>query len=108
MFVALTSRIRLNSTSEKAIEVLRESRPAVYTFWYDQIFFLIYFFSSRKMPILMTPKGKTDLITALSLKMGLRVAKGSLEGGGRHALVILLDQLKGGQAVAVSASGPYG
>ncbi|MBI3555985.1 MAG: DUF374 domain-containing protein [Deltaproteobacteria bacterium] len=107
-FVALTSRIRVTSASEESITTLRERRPAVYAFWFQHIVFLLYYFGTRKMPILMTPQAKTDRLTRLSEWMGLRVAKGSLEGGGRHALVTLLDQLKAGTAVAIPADGSRG
>lgn len=105
-FVALTSRIRVYSGNEESVKMLRELRPAVYTFWYHQIFFLLYYFGTRKFSILMTPTGKTDHFTTLASTMGLKVAKGSLEGGGRHALLSLLESLKASQPVAVPASGP--
>lgn len=60
------------------------------------------------MPMLMTPQGKTDRMTRLAQLMNVRVAKGSLEGGGRHALVTLLEQLKGGTSVAIPADGSRG
>lgn len=106
--VVLTSRIRLDASSEKAICALREGRTAVFTFWFEDIFFLIYYLGAWRMPILMTPQGKTDLLTKLSGWMGLRVAKGSLEGGGRHALMALLEHLKAGEAVALPADGSRG
>lgn len=107
-FVALTSRIRVHSSVEESIIALRERRPAVFTFWFSDILFLLYFFGVRQMPILMTPQGKTDRLTKLSEWMGLKVAKGSLEGGGRHALVALLEQVKLGQAIAIPADGSRG
>jgi lysophospholipid acyltransferase (LPLAT)-like uncharacterized protein len=107
-FVALTSRIRVNPASEDSINALREGRPVVFTFWFQNISFLLYYFGVRRMPILMTPQGKTDRVTRLSEWMGLRVAKGSLEGGGRHALVTLLEQVKNGSPVALAADGSRG
>jgi lysophospholipid acyltransferase (LPLAT)-like uncharacterized protein len=107
-FVALTSRIRIVSVADTSILALRERSPAVFTFWYDRVFFLLYFFGVRRMPILMTPKGNTDFMTKLSEWMGLQVAKGSLEGGGRHALVALLEELKARKAVIVPADGSRG
>jgi lysophospholipid acyltransferase (LPLAT)-like uncharacterized protein len=107
-FVALTSRIRVSAASNDAILALREHRPAVYTFWFRDILFFTYFFGVRRMPMLMTPQGKTDLLTKLAEWMGAKVAKGSLEGGGRHALVSLLEQLKGGSPVTLAADGARG
>lgn len=106
--VALTSRIRVQSAHEDSIAILRESRSAVYTYWFEHIFFLVYYFGRTRMPMLMTPHGKTDRITRLAQAMNVRVAKGSLEGGGRHALVTLLDQLKAGASVAIPADGSRG
>lgn len=107
-FVALTSRIRVTSATEESIVALRERRPAVYTFWFQHIVFLIYYFGAQRMPILMTPQSKADRMTRLAEWMGLRVARGSLDGGGRHALVTLLEQLKAGTAVAIPADGSRG
>jgi lysophospholipid acyltransferase (LPLAT)-like uncharacterized protein len=107
-FVALTSRIRVTSSSPDSIRSLREGRAVVYAFWFEHVLFLLYYFGARRMPMLMTPKAKTDRITRLSGLMGLKVAIGSLEGGGRHALVTLLEQLKAGQAVAIPADGSRG
>ena len=106
--VALTSRIRVTGPNDESVRALRERRSVVYVFWFEHVLFLLYFFGVRKLPMLMTPKGKTDRITRLSEWMGLKVAKGSLEGGGRHALVTLLDQLKSGNAVAIPADGARG
>ena len=107
-FVAFTSRIRATSTSDDAIHALREKRAVVYTYWNQHVLFLLYYFGRSQMPMLMTPKAKTDTLTRLAEKMGLRVAKGSSEGGGRHALITLLEQLKQGHAVALAADGSRG
>jgi lysophospholipid acyltransferase (LPLAT)-like uncharacterized protein len=107
-FVALTSRIRLTSQVEGALVGLRERRPSVYTFWFEDVLFLLYFFGVRRLPILMTPKGRTDMITKIAQWMGLKVAIGSLEGGGRHALVTLLEHLKTGSAIVLAADGSRG
>lgn len=110
-FVALTSRIRVNPIapgSHESLITLRQRAPAVYAFWFEHIVFLLYYFGARQMPILMTPQGKTDRMTRLSEWMGLKVAKGSLEGGGRHALVTLLEQAKAGNAIAIAADGSRG
>jgi lysophospholipid acyltransferase (LPLAT)-like uncharacterized protein len=106
--VALTSRIRVTSPTEESIIALRERRPAVFTFWYQHIVFLVYYFGTRRMPILMTPHGKSDRMIRLASWMGMKVAKGSLEGGGRHALVTLLETLKSGTPVTIPADGSRG
>lgn len=106
--VALTSRIRVTSASEESIIALRERRPAVYTFWYQHVIFLLYYFGARRMPVLLTPHGKSDRLIRLASWMGMKVAKGSLEGGGRHALVTLLETLKAGTAVTIPADGSRG
>lgn len=107
-FVALTSRIRVTATNPECLLALREKRPAVYTFWHQQIIFLLYFFGTFGFPILMTPIGKRNTLTELAKWMGLKVAGASLEGGGRHALVTLIEQLKAKQAVVVPADGAHG
>lgn len=107
-FVALTSRIRVSAEANEAILALRERRPAVYTFWYQHIVFLLYYLGTKQMPLLMTPQGKSDLLTKLAEWMGLKVARGSLEGGGRHALITLLDHLKTGSDVCIPADGSRG
>lgn len=108
-FVSLTSRIRVTSATEESIIALRERRPAVYTFWFQHIIFLLYYFGTKRMPILMTPQSaKSDSLTRLAEWLGLKVARGSLEGGGRHALVTLLEQLKAGNAVTIAADGSRG
>lgn len=56
----------------------------------------------------MTPKSKTDFFTKLSSWFRLRVAKGSLEGGGRHAILILIEEVKTGSAVLIPADGSRG
>lgn len=93
---------------EESAKILKELRPAVFAFWYHQIYFLLYYFGSRRMAILMTPQGKTDNMTSVAPWMGLHVARGSLEGGGRHALLTLLEYLKMGRPVAIAASGSLG
>lgn len=106
--VAITSRIRVTSTNQDAVLILRESRPAVYTYWFRHVFFLVYYFGRLRLPMLMTPLGKTDRLTKLAQWMNIRVAIGSLEAGGRHALVTLIEQLKQGTAVAIPADGSRG
>lgn len=106
--VALTSRIRIYSSSEEAIAIFREARPAVYTYWFEHILFLIYYFGRTRTPMLMTPHAKIDRLTKLAHWMNIRVAQGSLEGGGRHALVMLLEQLRAGTSVAIPADGARG
>ncbi len=106
--VALTSRVNLVSTHPESLSMFQETRPAIYTFWFKHIFFLAYYLSLKKLAILMTPKQKTDFITRLTRLVGLKVAIGSYEGGGRHALLNLVDELKQGRPVALSADGAYG
>lgn len=107
-FVALTSRIRVKATTDDSIIALRERRPVVYAFWYQHVLFLLYFFGTRKMPILLTPTGRSDRLIRLAGWMGMKVAKGTLEGGGRHALLTLLDTLKSGTAITIPADGSRG
>ncbi len=96
------------ASHDESAKILKELRPAVFAFWYHQIYFLLYYFGSRRMAILMTPQGKTDQMTSMAPWLGLKVARGSLEGGGRHALLTLLEYLKMGRPVAIAASGSQG
>ena len=57
---------------------------------------------------LKTASTKTDLFTKLSQWFGLQISKSSLEGGGRHALLTLIDELKRGKPVLIPADGPRG
>jgi lysophospholipid acyltransferase (LPLAT)-like uncharacterized protein len=106
--VAITSRIKITAVTEDSLVALRERRPAVYTFWYQHILFLIYFLGTRRMPILLTPHGRSERLLQLAGWMGMKVARGTFEGGGRHALLTLLETLKAGTAVSIPADGSRG
>lgn len=107
ILVAFTSRIRIHASQESARTIIREGRPVVFTYWYEYAFFLLHFFGQRNITILVTPKEKVDLLSSVAKLSGVSSVKGSFEGGGRHALVTLLDLVKSGNSVAVPASGPY-
>ncbi|MEW6057149.1 MAG: DUF374 domain-containing protein [Bdellovibrionota bacterium] len=107
-FVGVTSRVRIVSEHQDSIRTFRERRSVVYTFWFKHISFLLYYFGAHRMRMLMTPQGKTDILTRTAQWLGLKVAKGSVEAGGRHALLTLIEQLKAGDAVALAADGSRG
>jgi lysophospholipid acyltransferase (LPLAT)-like uncharacterized protein len=113
LLVAVTSRQVLcpkadSPGSQEAAQYLNERRPAVFTFWNKKLVFFMYFLGKQSFWLMLTPKSKTDPLVKLAEWFGMRVAVGSLEGGGRHALVTLMDTLKNKGQVAISVDGQRG
>ncbi len=110
--VALTSRIVMPHSDSpgatEAYKVLIEERPAIFTFWNNKLPFMLYFLGSKKFWIMLTPKRKTEIFARMAPWFGLNVSLGTLDGGGRHAIVSLLEQLKNQHRVALAADGSRG
>lgn len=106
--IAFTSRIRVVSIAPSALQLLREGRPAVYTYWFQHGLFFLYYFGWRRFHILTTPESKRDFWTRAAANMGLVPHEALLEGGGRHALVTLMEQVRGGRPVVIPADGQRG
>lgn len=102
-FVTLTSKIHLYSDHSESLELFNECKPIIFAFWHRHLPFFIYYFGSIGAWVMTNPKGKNDIFTSIAHFFGTQTAIGSFEGGGRHALIILIEKLKEGKQVALAA-----
>lgn len=106
--VKLTSRFQIQSESDEAIQYFRERKPAVYSFWFEKIFLVLKYFNSTKPCIHLTPLHKWDTYTFFATLLGIPIAKGSLESGGRHSLLTLIEHLNNQHPVLIAADSARG
>lgn len=108
LIVKLTSRFQIQSDSEEAIQYFRERKPAVYSFWFEKIFLVLKYFNSTKPCIHLTPQQKWDSYTVFATLLRIPIAKGSLESGGRHSLLTLIEHLNNQHPVLIAADSARG
>ena len=106
--VALTSRISVHYADQQSKSILEEKRAAVFVYWQEHVYFLMYFLGIRRFWILMNPRQKADHLSQCVSLCGGRLLSSSSEAGGRHNIVVLIEQLKQGAQVATAADGSRG
>lgn len=115
-FVVVTSRIRVvgpaappvPNPQQDALGILGEGRPAIFTFWHGRSLPFLYLFGRKSMGFMVSLRRKKDPLVRCASCFGLKVAEGSLDGGGRHALMTLMEHLKKGHQVALPADSSRG
>ena len=108
IFVKLTSGFQVQYENQESIQCFRERKPVIYCFWFEKIFIMLKCFNSIKPSILLTPQNRWDSYTIFATLLRIPMAKGSLESGGRHALLTLIDHIKDGHPVLISGDGARG
>ncbi len=108
LIVKLTSRFQITSESEEAIQLYRQRKPVIYSYWFEKIFVVLKYFNSTKPCIHLTPQNKWDTFTFFASLLRIPVALGSQESGGRHSLLNLIDHIKDNHPVLVSADSVWG
>ncbi len=108
-FVCLTSRTVLRNVGDvPSLQLLREGRPGIFTFWQDRLLLVLQTISCGPIALMLNTHDRKDWLGSLCRAFGPEVFEISLSNGGRHSLVCLIDRLKSGRPVALSADGNTG
>ncbi len=108
-FVYLTSRTVLRNVGDApSLQLLREGRAGIFTFWQDRMLLVIQTLSASPLGLLVNTTHRKDWLGAVCKSFGPDVFEISLGNGGRHSLISLMERLKAGRPVALSADGNTG
>ena len=83
-------------------------RPAIYTFWHNQIVCAVYYFRDERIVVLTSRHFDGEYIARIIKRFGYGTARGSSTRGALRGLLELKNCLQSGTDVAFTIDGPKG
>jgi hypothetical protein len=113
--ISATCKIEIEQGKEYLEDMLKNPRPAIFSFWHNTIFYMVYYhanFIIRKglpLNVLISQSKDGELIARTARLCGASTARGSSTRGGRDAFQALLRTIKKDRAsVVTTPDGPKG
>ncbi|MEQ9367220.1 MAG: lysophospholipid acyltransferase family protein [Leptospirales bacterium] len=113
--ICMTCTIVVEQGKEHLDDLLRNPRPAIFSFWHNTIFFMVYYHAYRvikkgvRLNVLISQSNDGERIARTAQLYGARAARGSSTRGGREAFQVLLKTVKKEKgSVVTTPDGPNG
>ncbi|MCR9144140.1 MAG: lysophospholipid acyltransferase family protein [bacterium] len=113
--LSMTCTIVVEQGKEHLEDLIANPRPAIFSFWHNTIFFMVYYHAYRvikkgiPLSVLISQSKDGELIARTAQLYGSRAARGSSTRGGREAFQILLKTVKKEKgSVVTTPDGPQG
>ncbi|MCR9144789.1 MAG: lysophospholipid acyltransferase family protein [bacterium] len=113
--ITATCTIVVELGKEHLDDLVENPRPAVFSFWHNNMFILLYYFSARVIPrgiplnVLVSQSNDGEFMSHTANLFGAKTTRGSSTRGGREAFQALLKTIKRDQrSVIMAPDGPKG
>lgn len=113
--ISMTCTVVIEQGKEHLEDLLANPRPAIFSFWHNTIFYMVYYHSYQvirkgiPLNVLISQSTDGERIARTAQLYGARAARGSSTRGGREAFQTLLKTIKQeGGSVVTTPDGPNG